>query len=174
MEFPILTTERLILRDILPADAADVLVFRGDPIVQKYDDPPIHTLQESLDFIAEMRRYNAEQKQQMWVVTVKGRTTVIGLVTLHFMHPGDCYHRRAEIGYGLAHATWGQGFGSESVRAVVHYGFEDAAVVGLNDIPHQSIVPRQRLLHRFRVGFPQAGAALDVRKHKTCRDHFQC
>jgi RimJ/RimL family protein N-acetyltransferase len=34
MEFPTLTTERLILRELLPIDAADVLIFRGDPEVR--------------------------------------------------------------------------------------------------------------------------------------------
>ena len=35
MQFPTMTTGRLVLRELLPADAADVLVFRGDPEVQK-------------------------------------------------------------------------------------------------------------------------------------------
>jgi len=39
--FPVIETERLILRDLRHTDAADVLTFRGDPIVQKYDDPVI-------------------------------------------------------------------------------------------------------------------------------------
>lgn len=125
MNFPTLTTERLVLRELLPTDAADVLVFRGDPEVQKYDDPPIHTLKESADFIEEMRLACANGDQQTWAVTRKGDDTVIGLVSLQ--HPnrhGDLYHRRAEVGYGIARATWGQGIGSEAVRAVVQYGFE--------------------------------------------------
>lgn len=125
MEFPTLTTERLVLRELLLTDAADILIFRGDPEVQQYDHPPIHTLQEAIDFIEEMRQACATQQQQMWAVTVKGNVTVIGLVSLRYWnHRGDRYHRRAEVGYGIARATWGQGIGSEAVRAVVHYGFE--------------------------------------------------
>ena len=33
--FPILTTERLILREVVAADAPDVFIFRSDPEVQK-------------------------------------------------------------------------------------------------------------------------------------------
>ena len=124
MTFPTLTTGRLILRELLPSDAADVLVFRGDPEVQKYDDPPIHTLQEAADFIEEMRQACAKQDQQIWAVTLKGSDTVIGLVSLQYpSRRGDQYHRRAEVGYGIARSSWGQGIGSEAVRAVVGYGF---------------------------------------------------
>jgi [ribosomal protein S5]-alanine N-acetyltransferase len=124
MDVPTLTTERLALRELLPADAADVLIIRGDPEVQKYDDPPIHTLQEATDFIEEMRHACAIEQQQIWAVTLKGNNTVIGLVSLQYRnHRGDPYHRRAEVGYGIARASWGQGIGSEAVRAVVHYGF---------------------------------------------------
>jgi [ribosomal protein S5]-alanine N-acetyltransferase len=125
IEFPTLTTERLILRELFPADAADVLVFRGDPEVQKYDDPPIHTIEESIRFIEEMRQACANRDQQTWAVTRKGDDRVIGLVSLQYPNRhGDLYHQRAEVGYGIARATWGQGIGSEAVRAVVQYGFE--------------------------------------------------
>jgi ribosomal-protein-alanine N-acetyltransferase len=124
MEFPTLTTERLILRELLPADATDVLIIRGDPEVQKYDDPPIHTVQEATDFIEEMRHACKAEQQQVWAVTLKGNDIVIGLVSLQYRnHRGDPYHRRAEVGYGIARARWGQGIGSEAVRAIVTYGF---------------------------------------------------
>jgi len=38
--FPILTTERLVLRELIPADAEDVFVFRSDPEGQKYNSEP--------------------------------------------------------------------------------------------------------------------------------------
>jgi [ribosomal protein S5]-alanine N-acetyltransferase len=142
MEFAILTTERLVLRELLPADAADVLVFRGDPEVQKYDDPPIHTHQEAIDFIEEMRQACANQEQLIWAVTLKGHDAVIGLVSLQFWkHRGDQYHRRAEVGYGIARAIWGQGIGSEAVRAAVFYGF---AQLNLNRIYAGTIADNYR------------------------------
>jgi ribosomal-protein-alanine N-acetyltransferase len=122
--FPTLTTERLILRELLPTDAADVLVFRGDPVVQKYDDPPIHSLQEARAFIEEMREACTAEQQQTWAVTLKRNDTVIGAVSLQYPnHTGNRYHHRAEVGYGITQAHWGRGIGSEAVRAVVHYGF---------------------------------------------------
>lgn len=156
MEFPTLTTKRLVLRELLLADAADVLVFRGDPEVQKYDDAPIHTLQEAAQFIEEMRHACAIGQQEIWAVTLTGSDTVIGLVSLQYRdHGGDRYHRRAEVGYGLARASWGQGFGSEAVRVVVLYGFEH---LKLNRIYARTIADNHesvRLLEK--LGFVREG-----------------
>ena len=38
--FPVLETPRLRLRELALADAADVFVFAGDPVVQLYDGGP--------------------------------------------------------------------------------------------------------------------------------------
>jgi [ribosomal protein S5]-alanine N-acetyltransferase len=156
VEFATLISERLVLRELLPSDAADVLIFRGDPEVQKYDDPPIHTLQEATDFIKEMRQACANQEQLMWAVTLKGNNTVIGLVSLQFWkHRGDQYHRRAEVGYGIARAIWGRGIGSEAVRAIVYYGF---AQLNLNRIYAWTIADNYgsiRLLEK--LGFVREG-----------------
>ena len=156
MEFPALTTVRLVLRELLRGDATDVLVFRGDPEVQKYDDPRIHTLQEATDFIEEIRQACANQEQQMWAVTFKGNDTVIGLVSLQQPdHRSDRYHRRAEVGYSLARASWGQGIGFEAVRAVVTYGF---AHLKLNRIYAGTIADNHKSVRLLeRLGFVREG-----------------
>ena len=46
--FPTLTTPRLILREIIPGDAADLFSYASDPEVQKYDsDPPMREITRS-------------------------------------------------------------------------------------------------------------------------------
>jgi ribosomal-protein-alanine N-acetyltransferase len=44
--FPILTTERLTLRELRVSDAPDVLVFRGDPFVQRYNGPVYQSVED--------------------------------------------------------------------------------------------------------------------------------
>jgi hypothetical protein len=48
-----------------------------------------------------------------------------------------------------------------SAKGIAH-GFEDVAAVGLNGGAEESVVAGQRLLHRFEVLLPEAGAAFDV------------
>ena len=156
-DFPILETKRLTLRVPKLSDAADVLIFRGDPIVQKYDDPAIHSIEESEAFIKELLDEYRTQEGISWAVALKDQGTVIGCFGLHHW---DQYHRRAEAGYGHAHAYWGQGFGSEALKAIVGYGFEK---MNLNRIYARTIADNYesvRLLERN--GFQREGTQ---RKH---------
>lgn len=156
-KFPFLKTKRLILRKLRPSDAADVLVFRGDPVVQKYDDPVIHTIEEALEFINELGDEFRTQDGISWAVTHSDSDVVIGCFGLHHW---DHYHRRAEAGYGLAQAYWGQGYGSEALLAIVQYGFEQ---MNLNRIFARTIADNHesvRLLERN--GFQREGLQ---RKH---------
>jgi [ribosomal protein S5]-alanine N-acetyltransferase len=123
--FPTLTTQRLILRELTPADAADVLAFRSDPLVQQYDDPPITTLDEALAFIEDMRAIRPTQTFLGWGVACRESNQVIGVVALWDWDKGK---RQAELGYGLAKECWGQGLGQEAVRAVLEYGFSSLSL----------------------------------------------
>ena len=97
--FPVLTTQRLVLRELQLSDEADVLVFRGDAIVQKYDDPVIHTVEEAETFIDELHEEYLAQRGINWGVTLSSQGVVLGVFSLHHWSQ---YHRRAEAGYGLA------------------------------------------------------------------------
>jgi len=124
--FPILTTERLTLRELLLSDAPDVLVFRGDFEVQKYNGSVLQNVGEVHTLIEEIHAEYAAQEGITWALTLNNGDTVLSdtVLGLFGLHNWSQYHRRAEIGYDLARAYWGQGIGSEAVRAIVRFGFE--------------------------------------------------
>ena len=97
--FPVLTTARLTLREVLLSDAPDVLVFRGDAQVQKYNGPIMQNVGEVQDLIREVRAETTAQQGITWAVTLTGSDTVLGLFGFH---DWDKCHRRAEISYDLA------------------------------------------------------------------------
>lgn len=151
-EFPILTTQRLTLRDLYRSDAANVLVFRGDPIVQKYDDPVIHTIDESQAFIDELHAEFDAREGINWGVTLTDHYIVIGVFSLHYI---DQYHRRAEAGYGLAHAYWGHGIAAEALREIIRFGFEQLV---LHRIYARTISDNHESVHLLkRSGFRLEG-----------------
>ncbi len=176
--FPLLTTDRLILRDVQPADAADVLVFRGDPYVQRFNSEPLKTLQEAAVFIEEAHQQRATQAGIGWAITLRGQDRVLGGVGLGSW---DKYHRRAEVGYDLAHAFWGQGIGSEAVQAVLRFGFEqmdlnriEAATIADN---HESVNLLKKLgfrLEGIRLGYSweEDGTFHDSAMFGLLRDEF--
>jgi ribosomal-protein-alanine N-acetyltransferase len=123
--FPTLTTARLTLREADPADARDMLTFRGDPEVQRFNSRPMSDISEALTLIDTVRKWYLAQKAIHWGVTLQADQRVIGLVSLHGL---DRYHQRGSVGYDLAREFWGQGIASEAVREVVRFAFEHLAL----------------------------------------------
>jgi ribosomal-protein-alanine N-acetyltransferase len=119
-EFPIIETQRLVLRQPVLSDAADIFVFRGDPMVQRYNAEPMVDISEARELIERNRAEYLRQDGILWAVTLKGQDTVIGLVGFSQWS----YSNRAMLGYDLALAYWGQGIGSEAAREIIRFGFD--------------------------------------------------
>ena len=119
--FPTLTTERLVLRAFVPDDAPDLFAFRSDAIEQKFNDTAMTDISEAHHLIEWMNDGFAAQQQIQWAVTLHDANHVIGLFGFNSW---DRYHRRAEVGYDLARAYWGQRLASEALRAILNFGFE--------------------------------------------------
>ena len=70
--FPILTTPRLILREIVPEDAADLFNMNSDSEVLKYDvDPVMQDVAEAARWIEKVRQHVAAKEALSWVVCFK-------------------------------------------------------------------------------------------------------
>lgn len=159
-EFPVLETERLILRQPKLSDAADVFVFSSDPAVQKYNAEPTTDVSEAEEII---RSYNAEYERNggvVWGITLRGADSVIGMIGFHDWS----VHNRAMLGYDLAHEYWGRGIGSEAARRVIRFGFENMA---LNRIEAPTIEDNHESVHMLeKLGFTCEG----IRREYTLED----
>jgi ribosomal-protein-alanine N-acetyltransferase len=119
--FPTLETERLILREMIPADAEAIFRIRGDYEVTKYNIGTAYDrLEQAADLIAAMAQAYREEKEVRWGITLKSDDTVIGMVGYNYWIRRDA---RGSVGYDLARAYWGQGIMTEALRAVVTFGF---------------------------------------------------
>jgi ribosomal-protein-alanine N-acetyltransferase len=150
--FPVLETERLVLRQLRPSDAADVLVYWGDPYVQRFNGPVYTSIEEVRQGIETGQEEYNNQEGIGWAVTLRGEDIVIGGFGFHHWSK---YHRRAEVGYDMARAYWGQGIASEALRAILRFGFDG---MNLNYIYAGTIADNHesvRLLER--IGFRQEG-----------------
>jgi ribosomal-protein-alanine N-acetyltransferase len=148
--FPTLQTERLILREMALTDAADALVFWGDPEVQKYNAEPIKTVAEATASIQLVHEWYRTKQEIIWGITRRGEDRVLGSCSLF---QWNRHHRRAEIGYDLAHAEWG--IGREAVGAVLRFGFD---VLQLHRFDAYTIIdnhPSVRMLQK--LGFQLEG-----------------
>jgi ribosomal-protein-alanine N-acetyltransferase len=106
-KFPILETERLILREITADDVEGIIAMYGDT--------------ETMEIIEWCAQIFRDKSGLRWGITLKGNDNLIGTCGYHYWLP---QHRRAEIGYDLARQYWRQGIMTEAARVMLQFGFE--------------------------------------------------
>jgi [ribosomal protein S5]-alanine N-acetyltransferase len=122
-EFPTLRTQRLVLRQISPADAPAIFKIFSNPEVVRFGGTPLFTSLAEAEFYTQRVQEGYELRQNLrWGVTLQGEDVVIGTCTFHHFGPG--FHC-VETGYNLHRAYWGRGIITEAMRAVLAYGFTD-------------------------------------------------
>jgi RimJ/RimL family protein N-acetyltransferase len=122
--FPVLYTERLILREITASDAEAIFRVRGDIRVTRLNSgKPMESITEARDLIDKSRRAFLDQRRIDWGIVLKSapQLGLIGRVGFNYWLKQD---RRASIGYDLAYIYWGNGIMTEAVRAILKFGFE--------------------------------------------------
>ena len=120
--FPVLETERLVLRQLTLADTADMFVMRSDPEVMKYIPRPLAvTLDDAAAVIKMINGFIETGEKINWGITEKTTGKVIGMIGYVDLKPE---HFRAEVGYSLSRAWHRKGIMREALAAVLKYGFE--------------------------------------------------
>lgn len=121
--FPVLTTPRLVLRELRPTDAEAFYAILADPEVMRYYGSEAHeSLTQTRALIARLQKSYGHRLSMRWAVTLAREDRLIGSVS--FWHFDEDY-QRAETGYDLHPAFWGQGIMAEALSAVLTYGFTE-------------------------------------------------
>lgn len=155
--FPVLETERLILREPRRSDAAALLAAWQDAETMLYfGAEPLNALAEARMRIREFRDDALSGDGIRWILTEKGRDEYVGDIGLFDFAPE---HARAEVGFLLARPLWGRGLMGEALDAVLAFGFD---VSGLHRI-EALVDPRNAAsLHVLeRHGFAREGLLRD-------------
>ena len=120
-QFPILQTERLVLRRMTLTDTADYFLLRSNVDAMKHICKPLQTtLQEAEELIYKVNEMINDNDGIGWAVCFKEDNRMIGTVSFHKI---DKANYRAEIGYMLLPVFWRKGIISEAVNAIIDYGF---------------------------------------------------
>jgi ribosomal-protein-alanine N-acetyltransferase len=118
----VIETARLLLRPWREEDLDPFAELNADPRVMEHF-PSVSSRRESADLMARFRRHFDQHGYGFWAVEPKGGDSFIGFVGLGTV-PFDAHFTPAvEIGWRLAHASWGQGYASEAARASLRVAF---------------------------------------------------
>jgi len=120
--FPVLETQRLILRAATPADAEAIKAIFADPEVTRYHDlSTFTTIEEALAVIERRAQRFSNGTGIRWGIARKEDNILIGSCGFGAWNKET---RTVEIGYELLSAFWGQGIMTEALQAVLKFGFE--------------------------------------------------
>ncbi|MCX6352497.1 MAG: GNAT family N-acetyltransferase [Bacteroidetes bacterium] len=119
--FPVLETDRLILRKFTKDDAAQLMFMRTDDRTMKYiNKARPKTIDEVYALLTKIDGMIDNNEGIAWGMVLKTDQSLIGHISFHRVVKE---HYRAEIGYMLHPYFWGIGLMSEAVTALVKFGF---------------------------------------------------
>jgi [ribosomal protein S5]-alanine N-acetyltransferase len=119
--FPLLITQRMVLREVTKSDAQEIFFLRSDKRVMEFlDRPMMQSQQEALELIQKISYALINNDGITWGVTLTNETKLIGTIGYWRMIKE---HFRAEIGYMLHPEHQGKGLMQEAMTAVRDHGF---------------------------------------------------
>ncbi len=156
--FPVLETERLILRKLTLADSLDAFAMRADPRMHRYTDTkPDQTISETESYIRKMTQGVDEGKWIIWAMERKDTHRVVGIVSIWNL---DERHGTGDLGYGVHPDDQGQGLMKEALLKVASFGFEQMRLHTLTAFTEEGNLPSKKLLENCR--FQETGRADDT------------
>lgn len=168
--FPVLTTDRLRLRQVRLADVEALFAIKSDiAVTQQYGQEPHQTLDDTRAWIERLQASYDQRDSLFWCLTRvgsgAGEDAAIGACTL--WNPDATFHC-AEIGYELHPAFGRQGIMSEALAAVLTFAFGDLGLHRVEANPLAGNPPSIHLLQK--LGFIHEGT---LRQRHFFRDHFE-
>lgn len=144
--FPIIETERLILRKIVMEDAVELFKLRSSELVMQYIDRPIHkTIEDTEKLIAIITDLLEKNDGINWGITLKNHPTLIGNICLFNLQKE---HYRGELGYILSPEFYRKGIMHESIEAVIKYGFETMKLHSIEAHVNPDNLPSIKILEK--------------------------
>ena len=147
--FPALALPRMLLREIRLADIEDMYRLYTDPrVVQYLNRQPFRSRDEAHELLDVIAADHARRSAIHWGLQRPEQPGLVGRCMLYVSaHPG----LGVEVGFALAHACWGQGLMTETVRGVLDFGFDVLHLQHIHARVHAANQGAQGLL--TRLGF---------------------
>lgn len=126
INFPQLTTSRLVLRAFALADVPRLIALAGEYEVAKntLNIPHPYGEEDAYRWVRLTQENYEQQTGYAFALALRSSGEFIGGIGLTVERRFD----RAEAGYWLGQPYWGQGLASEALAAVLRFGFEELAL----------------------------------------------
>ncbi len=152
-QLPTLTGARVSLRWMDTPDLPAIYQIFSNPEVTRYWSWPAFTnTQQAQELLGKIHQHFAQKDLFQWGIARNSDNQIIGTCTLAHID-GD--NRRAELGYILNRAHWGQGYVAEALALLLDFAFGPLNLRRLEaDTDPRNLASIKTLL---RLGFQQEG-----------------
>ncbi|SCX78033.1 GNAT family N-acetyltransferase [Flavobacterium caeni] len=121
-----LESERLLFRELIASDAEAMFELDSDPDVVKYVGvQPLTHIDQTRELIAQIQRQYRENGIGRWGAFLKDTGEFIGWAGLKYIAELNGKKDNYDLGYRFLKPHWGKGYGTESVRAFIEFGFNE-------------------------------------------------
>ncbi len=146
--FPVLHTQRLLLRALTADDTAQMFMLRTDAdTLQFLDRHPMQSLAEAALMIKKITDDIINNESITWAIVLKDEPSIL-MGTIGFWRM-EKEHYRAEIGYMLLPAWFKKGYMKEAAAAVINYGFSEMHLHSIEANINTANEASEKLLQRM-------------------------
>ncbi|MBS1729751.1 MAG: GNAT family N-acetyltransferase [Bacteroidetes bacterium] len=151
--FPILESERLVLRKMILTDAPQLFELRSAEKTMRFiDKEKIASVHVAQTMIQNMDAQMHQNLAITWGISLPRSPYIIG--TIGFWRI-EAEHHRAEIGYMLHPDFWNKGYITEALHLVIDYGFSIMKLHSIEARINPQNLASRRVLEK--QGFQQEG-----------------
>lgn len=150
--YPIVVTERLILRRLAIIDEREIFTLRSDGDINKYLDRQLSSsIEDARKFINVINENIDKNNSLYWAITLSDKNIFVGTICLFGFSDENT---KCEIGYELLTKFQGQGIMMEAAQKVVGFAFDQIKVKKIEAFFHRDNLGSLKLLHK--LGFVDA------------------
>lgn len=175
----LLTTPRLLLRPFTPVDAPRLVALANDYEVTRYtlNMPHPYAAADAQSWLGLTQRHYAEGTAYPFALELRATGELVGGIGLNPEPRFD----RAEVGYWLGRAYWGQGLAAEALGALLYFGFKELELNKIYAMHHAENLASGQVL--LKQGFvlegklaqhtKRDGRYYDAWQYGLLRQHYQ-
>jgi ribosomal-protein-alanine N-acetyltransferase len=168
IEFPLLDTERLLLRRLSVDDAPQIFQLRSDEVHNQFIDRPRATgIEDAGAFIKKINALIENKESLFWAIQLKQESALAGTVGLwNFEEQAN----KAELGYELLSMHQGKGIINEAINKVLAFAFNDLDVSAIEARTHPQNKRSASVL--LKLGFAKDEEAEKIKPADAVEDIY--
>ncbi|MBL8509696.1 MAG: GNAT family N-acetyltransferase [Chitinimonas sp.] len=154
MQFPLLGSTRLLLREITVRDADAIFAIQSDPEVMRwFGADPMQDRQQALQLIEMFANWRTQPNPgTRWGIVHRQSGVLMGTAGLFRWNRG---WRNCVLGYELGRPHWGHGYMQEALQTLLDYGVDQMALNRIQAEIHPDNHASVRLVQK--LGFQYEG-----------------